>query len=101
VLIVVFKITLRPDIDVAEYEKTGTRMVELVSEMPGFLGMDYAAIEGGELLIARFESPEALEAWRTQAEHLEAQQQGRERFFSAYRIEICELVRSYEFQAEA
>jgi heme-degrading monooxygenase HmoA len=99
-LVVVFKITLRPDIDAAEYEKTGTRMAELVSEMPGFLGMDYAAIESGELLIARFESPEALEAWRTHAEHLAAQQQGRERFFSAYRIEICELVRSYGFQAD-
>jgi|SRR5215217_2966438 len=100
-LVVVFKITLRTDIDVAEYEKTGTRMAELVSSMPGFLGMDYAPIEGGELLIARFESPEALEAWRTHAEHLEAQEQGRKQFFAAYQIEVCELVRSYGSPAKA
>jgi heme-degrading monooxygenase HmoA len=99
-VVVVFKITHRPDLPVAEYEETGTRMVELVSAMPGFLGMDYAATEGGELLIARFESHEALEAWRNLPEHKAAQELGRERFFAAYRIEVCESVRSYEFQAE-
>ena len=40
-------------------------MLELVSEMPGFLGMDYAATEGGELLVARFESHETLEVGAT------------------------------------
>jgi heme-degrading monooxygenase HmoA len=99
-VVVVFKITLRPDLPAAEYEETGARMVELVSGMPGFLGMDYAETEGGELLIARFESHEALEAWRNLPEHKAAQKLGRERYFAAYRIEICEPVRSYEFQAE-
>ena len=100
-VVVVFKITLRPDLPVEEYEETGARMVELVSAMPGFVDMDYAEIEGGELLIARFESHEALAGWRNLPEHKAAQQRGRERFFSAYRIEVCETVRAYEFQAEA
>ena len=99
-VVVVFKITLRADVDAADYERTGTRMVELVSEMPGFLGMDYAEIERGELLVARFESHEALAAWRNHPEHLAAQQRGRERFFEHYRIEVCEPVRAYEFHAE-
>ena len=98
-VVVVFKITLRPDLAVSEYETTGTRMVELVSQMPGFLGMDYAEIEGGELLVARFESHEALAAWRAHPEHQAAQQRGREEFFEHYRIEVCETVRAYEFQA--
>src|SRR5687768_9054546 len=97
-VVVVFKITHRPDLPVAEYEKTGARMVELVSGMPGFVDMDYAEVEGGELVIARFESHEALEAWRNLPEHKAAQQRGRERFFAAYRIEVCEPVRSYEWQ---
>jgi heme-degrading monooxygenase HmoA len=99
-VVVVFKITHRPDLPVAEYEETGARMVELVSGMPGFLGMDYAEVEGGELVIARFESHEALDAWRNLPEHKAAQQRGRERFFAHYRIEVCEPVRSYEFEAE-
>lgn len=99
-VVVVFRITLRADIDVAEYERTGTRMVELVSGIPGFLGMDYAETDGGELLVARFESHEALAAWRNQPEHREAQRRGREQFFEHYRIEVCEPVRAYEFRFE-
>lgn len=96
-VIVVFKITHRADLPVDEYEAMGARMLELVSEMPGFLGMDYAATEGGELLVARFESHEALEAWRNLPEHRKAQEAGRDRFFAHYRIEVCEPVRAYEF----
>lgn len=96
-VIVVFKITLRPDLPVSEYEEAGARMVELVSQMPGFLGMDYAAIEGGELLVVRFESHETLAAWRNHPEHLETQRLGRERFFAQYRIDVCDAVRSYDF----
>ncbi|MFP5364029.1 MAG: antibiotic biosynthesis monooxygenase family protein [Thermoleophilia bacterium] len=96
-VVVVFRITLRRDLDEADYAATGERMLELVSSMPGFLGMDYAEVEDGELLVARFESHEALEAWRTHPEHLEAQKAGRERFFAHYSIEVCDEVRSYAF----
>jgi heme-degrading monooxygenase HmoA len=99
-VVVVFSIKLRPDLPASEYEETGTRMGELASTMPGFLGMDYAAVEGGELLVVRFESHEALRAWHDHPEHVAAQQLGRERFFSDYRIEVCDAVRSYEFHAE-
>jgi heme-degrading monooxygenase HmoA len=99
-VIVVFTIKLRPDVPVAEYEEAATRMVELVSGMPGFLGMDYASTDDGELLVARFESHEALQAWREHPDHRTTQQRGRERFFAHYRIEVCEEVRSYEFDAD-
>ena len=100
-VIVVFVITHRADIPMSEYEETGNRMVELVSAMPGFLGMEYAPTEGGELLVARFESHEALAAWHDQPEHRIAQQLGREKFFAKFRIDVCEPVRSYDFEAEA
>src|SRR5688500_338430 len=99
-VVVVFKITHRPDRPVSAFAETATRMLELVSSIEGFLGMDYAEIEGGELLVARFESHEALAAWRTQPEHVIAQQLGREKFFAKYRIDVCEPVRSYDFDAE-
>lgn len=100
-VVVVFRITLRREIDKADYAATGERMVQLVTSMPGFLGMDYAEVEHGELLVARFESHEALEAWRTHPEHLEAQKAGRERFFEHYSIEVCDALRSYAFEAGA
>jgi len=98
-VIVVFSIKLRADIAVDEYEAAGARMVELVSAMPGFLGMDYASSENGELIVARFESHEALKAWREHPEHRATQKRGREEFFAHYRIEVCDEVRSYEFDA--
>ena len=98
-VVVVFTITPRADIPVEEYEATSAKMVELVSAMPGFVGMGYGESEGQEILIARFESHEALRRWREQPDHVIAQQRGRERFFAHYRIEVCELVREYEFQA--
>ena len=100
-IVVVFRITHRADLATAEYEKLGARMGELVGAMPGFLGMDYAPIEGGELLVARFDSHEALDAWREEPEHKLAQQLGRDRFFAHYEIEVCEVVRSYGFDAAA
>lgn len=96
-VVVVFRITLRADLDVAAYESLATRMAELVSTAPGFVGMDYAPTDGGELLIARFESSEALQAWRDHPEHRAAQERGRNEFFEHYRIEVCDEVRSYEF----
>lgn len=99
-VVVVFRITHRHDLPAEEYEETATRMLELVSSMPGFVGMDYAEVEGGELLVARFESHEALAAWRNHPEHQAAQKRGREQFFSSYRIEVCDTVRSYDFQGE-
>jgi heme-degrading monooxygenase HmoA len=99
-VVVVFKITHRPDLPLADYGETATRMVELVSAMPGFLGMDYAATDGGELLVARFDSHESLAEWRNLPEHQAAQERGRREFFAHYRIEVCESVRSYEFHAE-
>jgi heme-degrading monooxygenase HmoA len=99
VIVVVFRIAHRADLATAEYEELGARMGEIVGAMPGFLGMDYAPTEGGELLVARFDSHEALDAWREEPEHKIAQQLGRERFFAHYKIEVCEVVRSYEFDA--
>ena len=99
-VVVVFRITYREDLPLEEYEQVGKRMIELVTAMPGFVGMDGADVEGGELVIARFESHDALAEWRNLPEHKEAQQLGRDRFFSAYRIEVCEAVRTYEWSAE-
>src|SRR4051812_23426684 len=100
-VVVVFKATLRPDAPLEEYEATGGRMFELVSALPGFLGADFVETDGSELVIARFESHEALDAWRTNLEHLAAQQRGRESFYAHYDIDVCDVVRSYSFDASA
>ncbi|MGH7389957.1 MAG: antibiotic biosynthesis monooxygenase family protein [Candidatus Rokuibacteriota bacterium] len=97
-VIVLFKTKLRADADLAAYEKLGLRMYELVSRMEGFVSFSEAQLPDRESLgIVTFASPEALEAWRRHPEHVEAQRQGRERFYEAYSIKVCAVTRESEW----
>ncbi len=88
-IIALFRTKLRADADRAAYEKLGLRMYELASQMEGFVSLAEAQLPDGEsLAIATFASPEALEAWRLYPEHVEAQRQGRERFFETYSVKL-------------
>ena len=97
-IIVLIRTVFRKDVDSQEYAAVSARMNELVKEMPGFISIKgYTAEDGDEVSIARFESEEALAAWRNHPEHLEAQRAGRERFFSSYDVQVCTVARAYDF----
>jgi heme-degrading monooxygenase HmoA len=102
-VVVLFHIKVREDADVAEYERTSERMIDLVSAMPGFLGLEgYAGEDGSELAVARFESDEAVRAWKDQPEHVRTQERGRTEFFASYDITVAEVIRHYDWSvAEA
>lgn len=102
VIVVLFGTELRPDIDRAEYVARNARMDELVRQLPGFISVkSYTAEDGDRVVIARFESAEALNAWRYQPEHIEAQSKGRESYYDSYWVQVCESVREYAFQRGA
>lgn len=99
-VIVLIRTKLRPDCDQAAYEALNAQMYELVQRMPGFLGVTgYASAEGDEVGMVRFESLDALRAWREHPEHLVTQARGKSEFYASYRIEVCEVVRAYDFSA--
>ena len=94
--IVLFKIRTRPDLDAEEYQRTFERMLELVSAIPGFAGIEgYAGEDGSELAVARFTSPEAIAQWRDQPDHQLTQERGRDEFFAAYDITIATVWREF------
>jgi heme-degrading monooxygenase HmoA len=96
--IVLFHIQTRPDIDRVEYEAAFQHMLELVSQVPGFLGIEgFAGEDGSELAVARFESQEAIAQWRDHPEHVQTRQRGREAFFAAYDISIGTISRQYHW----
>jgi heme-degrading monooxygenase HmoA len=97
-VIALFEFRLRADIDVAEWEQTFERMVALASEMPGLISIDaYASPDGTRLAVVRFESDEALLAWKNHPEHLRAQGRGREAFFDTYKVVVASsVIREYE-----
>jgi heme-degrading monooxygenase HmoA len=99
--IVLFKIRTRADVDQQEYQRTFERMLELVSEVPGFVGIEgYAGEDGGELAVATFESQEAIAKWRNNPEHVITRQRGREEFFDSYQITIGTVWRHYEWSRD-
>lgn len=99
-IVVMFHIKLREDVDAAEYQRTSERMVELVSGMPGFRGIEgFAGEDGRELAIARFDSEEAIQAWKNHPEHVCTQERGRVEFFDAYDITVAEVIRNHEWSA--
>ena len=97
-VIVVFRSRLRDDADLDALASAGERMYELASKMPGFLSYKDFSAEDGELSsIIEFSDMDSVLAWRNHPEHLAMQQRGREVFFAAYEIHVCQPLRSYCF----
>jgi len=62
--------------------------------MPGFRGIrSYEAEDGERMSLIEFDSHESLAAWRENAEHAIAQELGKQKYYSEYHLQICELVR--------
>jgi heme-degrading monooxygenase HmoA len=96
-VLALFAFRVRPEAQ-AEFHEAVTRMTELVQGMPGFISMDlFTAEDGRTLAVPRFESEEALLAWRDHPEHVAAQQLGKDSVFEDYWLDVCSTIRSYEF----
>ncbi|WP_343672093.1 antibiotic biosynthesis monooxygenase [Chitinophaga sp.] len=81
------------------YKDTATLMVELAQAQPGYLGVE-SAREGVGITVSYWESLEAIRNWKQQADHLIAQQLGREKWYAEYKTRICLVERDYGFEKE-
>jgi len=96
-VVVIFRARMKPGVE-KEIAELGERIYALGTAMPGFISYrDYQSSDGESVTIVEFESHETLKAWREQPEHRAAQEAGRNRFFSEYRITVCDPVRDYSF----
>jgi heme-degrading monooxygenase HmoA len=97
--IVLFHIRTRPDLDEAAYEQAFEEMMAAVSTMPGFVSIGgFAGDDGSELAVVRFESEDAIRAWRNHPDHVRTRDRGREEFFDSYEITVAEVTRAYEWR---
>lgn len=100
-MIVMFKTAPRADIDKAQYHRESQRMAELVAQVPGFISVKrFASDDGENFTMVKFASEEALEAWRRHPEHVAAQRRGRETYYEAYSVIVCQSVREYEWRRD-
>jgi heme-degrading monooxygenase HmoA len=97
-VIFLFGTHMREGPELADYEARSARMNELARQMPGFISVKgYTAPNGDEVVVGRFESAEALNAWRFHPEHVATQRNGREKYYESYWVQACKTIREYEF----
>ena len=78
----------------AGYAETAQRLLRLASGQPGFLGFE-AAHQGIGITISYWQTLDAIKAWKANAEHLMAQQRGKDEWYKWYRVRICRVEREY------
>ena len=72
------------------------RMMELAQQQPGFIGIESARDEIG-ITVSYWKSLEAIQAWKNNAEHLVAQQLGKEKWYEWFTTRIAKIEREYYF----
>jgi heme-degrading monooxygenase HmoA len=82
------------------YADTAERMVFLAGQQPGYLGHE-SARDGIGITVSYWRSLEDIRNWKQQAEHLIAQEKGREKWYENYKTRICKVERDYAFNSES
>ncbi len=78
----------------AGYSAMSERMVALAQAQPGYLGMESAREDVG-ITVSYWTDLESIRAWKTNAEHLQAQALGHQQWYSAFTTRIAKVERDY------
>ena len=99
-IVTVFRSRLNPDAR-DEYGPMAKRMSELARTIPGYVShKGFIAEDGERVTIVEFETEEALRQWKIHPEHAKAKRRGIESFFSDYKLQICEVIKSRAWVAK-
>lgn len=91
----VFFIYVHTD-DTDGYAVMSSKMRELAAQQPGFLGIESARDQVG-ITVSYWKDLQSIKAWKAHVKHLQAQEAGRERWYSCYKVRIARVERDYGF----
>lgn len=78
------------------YAAAADRMAQLASEQPGYLGVESVRDAAGVgITVSYWSSEAAISAWRRNAEHTIAREQGRTTWYSEYELRVAKVERAY------
>jgi len=78
------------------YGLTADRMVELAAQQPGYLGIETCRdAEGFGITVSYWRSEADIRAWRSNAEHSLAREQGRTSWYEHYELRVAKVERAY------
>lgn len=91
--VVIFRARVRALDD--EYSRVAARLRELALQQFGCL--EFQALTEGENEVALSYWPDepSIRAWKAHAEHVLAQQLGRERWYASYSVQVAQITREY------
>ncbi|WP_372650601.1 antibiotic biosynthesis monooxygenase [Draconibacterium sp.] len=78
------------------YAEMAQQMLELAQQQPGFLGEE-SARDGLGITVSYWENLEAIQNWKNNAKHLQAQKLGKEKWYKKYKLRVARVERDAEF----
>ena len=81
------------------YSKTAQEMEALAKQQPGYLGFE-AARDGLGIAVSYWKDLESIQNWKQNMDHLQAQNNGRKLWYSAYTVRIGKVEKQYTFKSE-
>lgn len=95
-ILTAFYSRLRPGQE-AEYAPMAAKTLALAKAIPSFISFkNFTSSDGERVSIIEFAPQKAHAAWRNHRDHRAAQKLGREKFYSAFQIEVCAVVRAHD-----
>jgi heme-degrading monooxygenase HmoA len=86
----------RTNIDL-DYKEIAQKMVELAQQQEGYLGIESAREEIG-ITVSYWKSLEAINLWKRNLDHIQAQRNGIANWYENYTVRIALVEREYSFQ---
>ncbi|MEO2051782.1 MAG: antibiotic biosynthesis monooxygenase [Allomuricauda sp.] len=78
------------------YAQMAQEMEDLARQQPGFIDVE-SARDGLGITVSYWESLEAIALWKAHMDHRQAQKKGVQKWYSWYKVRICQVDREYEF----
>jgi heme-degrading monooxygenase HmoA len=87
--------------DPAGYQDAAAEMEAIAARQPGYLGFHSARSDGHGISISYWQTDDDIRRFKSHADHLWAQREGRNRWYRRYSVEVCEVQRHYQFDRAA
>ena len=94
--------TSRKSANLENYAPMAERMLILCELQPGFLNMVHATTEAGcSVTTCYWKDMASIMAWKAQAEHAHAQEQGIAQWYDEYHVEVACIEKAYSWRRDA
>ena len=77
------------------YARMLQRMEALVAEQPGYLGLEAVRDGDAGITVSYWRDEADANAWKQVAEHLVAQERGKQVWYAEYRVRVATVARDY------